>query len=164
VNTELRRADFCAVALRFPHCVESMAPNRAAAASASASRVPKSGCSTRKSTSRSSANAARISTSARGLCRREAQARVNFANPCQLGRPWVRPRSRRAWAWGVARSRSPWAALRPASVESRFEALHVGGLTELHSAVNERVKYAKARWVANKVEERYGHAPQSQHR
>src|SRR5215472_7861868 len=32
---------------------------------------------------------------------------------------------------GIAGRMRPWAALRPSSVESRFEALHAGGLTEL---------------------------------
>ena len=32
---------------------------------------------------------------------------------------------------GIAGSVRTWAALRPSSIESRFEALHAGGLTEL---------------------------------
>ena len=38
-----------------------------------------------------------------------------------------------------------WAALRPASVESRFEALHAGGLTELVGR-EEEVELMLRRW------------------
>jgi class 3 adenylate cyclase len=53
---------------------------------------------------------------------------------------------------GVGSSVSVWAALRPASVESRFEALHAGGLTELVGR-EEELELLLRRWSKAKTGE-----------
>jgi class 3 adenylate cyclase len=53
---------------------------------------------------------------------------------------------------GIGSSVSVWAALRPASVESRFEALHAGGLTELVGR-EEELELLLRRWSKAKTGE-----------
>jgi hypothetical protein len=53
---------------------------------------------------------------------------------------------------GLGSSVSVWAALRPASVESRFEALHAGGLTELVGR-EEELELLLRRWSKAKTGE-----------
>ena len=59
---------------------------------------------------------------------------------------------------GIAAPTRAWAALRPSSVESRFEALHASGLTALVGREEEvelllrrwsRAKAARARWCCS---------------
>ena len=53
---------------------------------------------------------------------------------------------------GISEPVRPWAALRPASVESRFEALHASGLTELVGR-DEELELLQRRWSKAKTGE-----------
>src|SRR5262249_31953820 len=55
---------------------------------------------------------------------------------------------------GIGGPLRAWAALRPASVESRFEALHASGLTELVGR-EEELELLLRRWSKAKTFERY---------
>jgi len=56
---------------------------------------------------------------------------------------------------GVAGPTRAWAALRPSSQESRFEALHAGGLTPLVGVRKRPQGVSPGRWVSTRLLERY---------